>query len=819
MEKNSNVMLWGLEKASHNQLIEYEGKNNNPKSVIKQKTDKSEKKSKKPEKVVEKHFDPKEDYGVSDLPFLKRELERINHEIDEDINYDENIDLQDSLMELIDTLDEMNEKFGSGIRPVLEPTREEYEDIDGDSSDDEYGRGIEDEKPKVNKSKKTMTTKARAEKGSDKAKEIGQKLAEARRKKREESGKLTVKEQAEKKRAEKEKARSEKAKPWYYVGIIPKGYREATEDEAITNHKVGAYGKHVVDTLKYEFYEKYNILLSHSLTKDQINYALLGIPKRIKRSFIEIEILEAKLENHKYAKDHNKYENKLEEEKHTNKMLQKGYNWIYKLYCERNNKEYIKKKFSPPDKDVIGMPKPQKKSESEIKIETIDRESLDPRLTKEMKKEIKAQTHFFENAFHKIAIPFKAFDEDFKLIPKHAKKLFEQKIVLHPEHYKEDDIKNYFYNKSGKGINSKDAQKLISAGYKSEMKSIGNYELDPELSNDTTRTYVNTKTGQVYIVHRGTKGAMDWTNNLVYGLSPDMYKYTERYNNAKNIQEKALEKYGDKVDVIGHSQGAKIAEVASRGDKRVKNVITYNRPVGLREALTPLEENHTDIRSSYDPVSMFAPYQKGNKPITLENKSWNPLEQHNTQVLIDSPVFDIGTEDMEGEGLVNRKPPDSEKDIIQSVVFLKPHWNIPDAKKWLKKRHCYFDEVHDKPTQIRFRQFNPKDLHNRHFISKKLKDEHIILIISKMNTSGKGFMINNVEILTPEEKQQQQYKNFFNAMNQHQKETERIEDEKKKISKLVKKATKARLAKGSKEAKEWAQKMKDAKHAKKNINK
>jgi hypothetical protein len=525
---------------------------------------------------------------------------------------------------------------------------------------------------------------------------------------------------------------------------------------------------------------------------------LLGIPKRINRSFIEIEILEAKLENHKYAKDHNKYENKLEEEKHTNKMLQKGFNWIYKLYCERNNKEYKKRKFSPPEKEEVV-------SSKTIITEAIpNRESLDPRLTKEMKKEIKAQTHFFENAFQKIAIPFKAFDEDFKLIPKHAKKLFEQKIILLPEHYKEEDAKKYFFNKSGKGINSKDMQKLISAGYKNEMSNIGDNILDPDLSNETTRTYRNSKTGQVYVVHRGTKGLMDWTNNLVYGLSPDLYKYTNRYQNAKSIQDKALEKYGDKVDVIGHSQGAKIAEYASKGDKRVKNVITYNRPVGLREALSPLENNHTDIRSSYDPVSMFAPLQKGNKPITIENKSWNPLQQHNTSVLIDAPVFDIGTNGMEGEGLVNRKPDEKQRldDIVQSVVFMKPHWNATNAKKWLKTHGYYNDEVHDKPTQIRFRQYNPEDLPHRHFISKKLKDENILLIISRMNNTGSGFMYNNVEKLTPEEEQKKEYKKFFQAMTQHQKDNERLEKEMKERMKTIKKATKSRVAKGSKEAKE-----------------
>jgi hypothetical protein len=108
---------------------------------------------------------------------------------------------------------------------------------------------------------------------------------------------------------------------------MPKGYREATEDEAIRNNKVGSYGKYVVDPLKYEFFEKYNILLSQHLSDTEIKMALLGIPKKINRSFQEIEIFESKLDNNKYTESqHHKYDNKLAEEKHTLKnlkMLQK----------------------------------------------------------------------------------------------------------------------------------------------------------------------------------------------------------------------------------------------------------------------------------------------------------------------------------------------------------------------------------------------------------------------------------------------------------------------------------------------------------------
>jgi hypothetical protein len=111
MEKNSKVMLWGLEKTSSKMLKEYEGQNNNPKSTIKQKTNKV-KKDEKPSKKEERKFDPEEDYGIQDLPFLKKESQRIDNEIEKDIDYDENIDLQDKIYELIETLEEMSEKFG-----------------------------------------------------------------------------------------------------------------------------------------------------------------------------------------------------------------------------------------------------------------------------------------------------------------------------------------------------------------------------------------------------------------------------------------------------------------------------------------------------------------------------------------------------------------------------------------------------------------------------------------------------------------------------------------------------------------------------------
>jgi hypothetical protein len=146
---------------------------------------------------------------------------------------------------------------------------------------------------------------------------------------------------------------------------------------------------------------------------------------------------------------------------------------------------------------------------------------------------------------------------------------------------------------------------------------------------------------------------------------------------------------------------------------------------------------------------------------------------------------------------------------------MKPHWNATSAKKWLKQHNYYNDEVDNKPTQIRFRQYNPEDLRNRHFISKKLKDENIILIISTMSNSGSGIMLNNFEFLDPKEIKALEHKAFFDAQLKHKKASERLEKEMAERMKNIKKATKTRVSKGSQAAKDRMKKVRAGKGLKK----
>ena len=365
-------------------------------------------------------------------------------------------------------------------------------------------------------------------------------------------------------------------------------------------------------------------------------------------------------------------------------------------------------------------------------------------------------THTFENEDTELEIPKKYFDEKMVLHPKYAVKLHKKNVLLHPHHYDEEHTKKYFYTQvKGKGIGSWDLQKLLKQSYNPDLGNVGDYMVDDEISNPTTQVYRNKNTDKVYVVHRGTKGARDWLNNFVYGLSPSLYKYTDRYKNAEAIQNKAMDKYkGYDIDVLGHSQGSKLAEMISKDNKNVKNIITYNRPQGLIENLSAKPKNLYDIKTSKDIVSPLVPYQRNNQNTTIiPSKTNDLLHEHKTERILDMPNHMIGT------GIVNRKPDLNHDSNTQSVVFERPMWTKPRAIRWLKNNNFYHDEYDNKKTQMRFRQYNPQDFHNHHYITKPLKDKGISLIIAMKNaqggtmhrSEGQGFMINNVEHFTPSE--------------------------------------------------------------------
>jgi len=204
------------------------------------------------------------------------------------------------------------------------------------------------------------------------------------------------------------------------------------------------------------------------------------------------------------------------------------------------------------------------------------------------------------------------------------------------------------YHMSGDGVKASEARRFVKASYdetKDAEKDIGGYILDDKLSDKETKVYHDPKTGKTVVVNRGTKGAADWMNNARYGADVltgnyfNLYNKSDRFQNAKNTQKKAIEKYG-KVDTnLGHSQAGIITrKLNKRG--LTDDVVNINPATFYDKP----KKNETNLRSTYDPVSMF---NRG--ATTIKHDVFNPLKAHSTDFLrhLGDTVVGHGINDMD----------------------------------------------------------------------------------------------------------------------------------------------------------------------------
>ena len=177
------------------------------------------------------------------------------------------------------------------------------------------------------------------------------------------------------------------------------------------------------------------------------------------------------------------------------------------------------------------------------------------------------------------------------------------------------------------GSLGKTATKLfLQESYKKNPKAVGKFQIDPELSTNRSKVYVNDK-NQVVVAHQGSKGVKDWAiNNPAILLG--QYKKTDRYKDIKKIQKKVNEKYGiDNVETISHSQTG----VASR--QLAKEGLTIS---GQSQTLNPaiIGRKPKDLKvykSSGDLVSAFTKLDEGDEVVPA--KSYNPITEHSPSIL------------------------------------------------------------------------------------------------------------------------------------------------------------------------------------------
>lgn len=462
--ENKQVYLWGHKQASKSLLKEFDKGDQNPnKKRGRKQTDKKE------EIPVIKEFEVGEDYGVSDLDFLNKEYERIDDELSKVIDLKEMKrleDLQEKLYDLIEGLEGMKKITGGKIYKV--PSEfigvpfgntfidENYKDkhnikmkYNPPKIEEEKTRGygfkkgspeaLEHAKKMRDFKNKTVvkeviknidSSKIRVEKGSEQAKSVGQRLAEARKAKAE----LRKKEEEMKKEEENERPpeNPSKGKPYYYIGDIPKGYRKATMLEAIENKKVSNYGKFTVDETIYNNFKDYGILINPNPNNNELHGNLMAMKKKTLRELEDIEIFENKLENPKHKDRHDEFKTKLKQAKEKKKVFNAIYNFYFKIWSDRNNKPYQKIVFKKSEKPEI-----KQESSNDLKVHKTTLMTETERPEKEV--------YEFSLGDNRIQLDKKYFDSDKTLKSKYAERLFKKGIILLQQYYKPVDIHKYFF--------------------------------------------------------------------------------------------------------------------------------------------------------------------------------------------------------------------------------------------------------------------------------------------------------------------------------------------------------------------------------------
>ncbi len=204
---NFKVFLWGINPINKNLLLKYDTGNRNPVSIARIKN-----------KILERgeKYDDKYPYKKSDLNFLNSEYDLITHLISEsDITEDINIldDLQEKIYNKIEEVEKMVDISDKPKVRMIKGSKEAFERAEKMRNSRNLCK---------DKLIKGLTPgKARYEKGSEEAKEISRKLVEAKRAKKQAIIDL------EKANEDKKIWKKDKLKPWFYIGDIPKGYREA----------------------------------------------------------------------------------------------------------------------------------------------------------------------------------------------------------------------------------------------------------------------------------------------------------------------------------------------------------------------------------------------------------------------------------------------------------------------------------------------------------------------------------------------------------------------------------------------------------------
>lgn len=203
-------------------------------------------------------------------------------------------------------------------------------------------------------------------------------------------------------------------------------------------------------------------------------------------------------------------------------------------------------------------------------------------------------------------------------------------------------IKKKFRNiKNGGKISNDDLHHFIHSSYR-KGASYKDWYINPSLSDSSVQVYWNGR--DAVVVHRGSQDTQDWKENALTAVG--IKSGQPRLEHSRKIQKEAEKKYGaNNVITIGHSKGAFHAEEVGQNSREI---YTLNKPVTPYDLLyKKVPKKQTDIKTTFDPVSVLRPLQQGNEYQNIFSKTLNPLKEH-----VGSVLNRINPKKMWGKGIM-----------------------------------------------------------------------------------------------------------------------------------------------------------------------
>jgi hypothetical protein len=202
----------------------------------------------------------------------------------------------------------------------------------------------------------------------------------------------------------------------------------------------------------------------------------------------------------------------------------------------------------------------------------------------------------------------------------------------------------------GGSLTVNEIYKFIENGYNwPELKPIGQYKLIKDLTSNFHQVYQSKSQNRIIINYTGTKGIIDWLNNLDYILQT--YTLWPRFKNAKEVLDQVLKRYPNyKITLVSHSQGGIITRELSRlyGDELFEIISLNPGGMSVIEAIRSStgegkrnKKNEYTIKSEFDFASFFA---KPNKNDTIiHRESADIVKEHSPSILFRlNPDLEIG---------------------------------------------------------------------------------------------------------------------------------------------------------------------------------